>query len=105
MKTPRRPSHLDRIEAISALSPDSRRTAGLALYAELSLTPNVTALTWRALGIELHISSGGTTYDTSEDCHQRSDRAGIAQSLRALRDVQDFVREDGSVRLSRGALS
>ena len=115
-----KPSYPDRIDACSALDPIDREHAALALYTELVDHVDaaaVDAVTWRAMAIELGVCAMARSGDRHEfirarsaDAHQRADFIGrlaarTLQSISSLRNVPDFVSDDGSVRLTQGALS
>ena len=115
-------TYLDRIDACSALDPIDREHAALALYTELVDHVDaaaIDAVTWRAMAIELGVcamsyATGCNAHEfiraRSADAHQRADILGrlaarTLQSIASLRNVPDFVSDDGSVRLTQGALS
>jgi hypothetical protein len=88
------PTFLDRIDACSALAGGDRAHAALLLHLELLAATGITALTWRAMGIELGACSQLFPVDTnaheilrsrSVDAHSRADAVGrAAMAVRQL---------------------
>ena len=71
-----------------------------------NVSRRISALTWRKVAIDLWIASHSVADVTkrdsvralANDCHDRADYA--RRIVSALRDAPNFVRTDGSVRLS-----